>query len=54
MNQFFLAFITIRLLDVIDILLVAFLLYELYNLVKGSVALNIFSDRRHFLHLADH
>lgn len=42
MNNLLLAFITIRLLDVIDILLVAFLLYELYNLVKGSVALNIF------------
>jgi len=36
------AFINIRLLDVIDILLVSFLLYELYNLVKGSVTLNIF------------
>ncbi|MDP4266758.1 MAG: diadenylate cyclase CdaA [Bacteroidota bacterium] len=32
----------IRFLDVIDILLVAFLLYELYNLVKGTVAINIF------------
>ena len=34
-------FITFRLLDAIDILLVAFLLYELYNLVKGTAAINI-------------
>lgn len=37
-----LLFITIRLLDVIDILLVAFLMYQLYNLIRGSVAINIF------------
>lgn len=35
-------FITIRFLDVIDILLVAFLLYQLYMLIKGTVAFNIF------------
>jgi len=35
-------FITIRFLDVLDILLVAFLLYQLYMLIKGSVAFNIF------------
>lgn len=29
-------------LDLIDILLVAFLLYQLYRLVKGTVAINIF------------
>lgn len=34
-------FITFRLLDAIDILLVAFLLFELYNLVKGTAAINI-------------
>lgn len=34
--------INIRLTDIIDILLVAFLLYELYNLVKGTAAINIF------------
>ena len=34
-------FITFRLLDAIDILLVAFLLYELYSLVKGTPAINI-------------
>jgi diadenylate cyclase len=35
-------FISIRFLDIIDILLVAFLLYELYNLIKGTAAINIF------------
>lgn len=35
-------FIDIRLTDVIDILLVAFLLYEVYNLLKGTAAINIF------------
>jgi diadenylate cyclase len=35
-------FLHIRLLDVVDILLVAFILYELYNLLKGSVSINIF------------
>ncbi len=35
------AFITIRFLDIIDILLVTFLLYQLYRLLKGTVAFNI-------------
>jgi uncharacterized protein (TIGR00159 family) len=35
-------FITIKLVDVIDVLLVAFLLYEIYYLLKGTVAFNIF------------
>ncbi|MCD4664258.1 MAG: diadenylate cyclase CdaA [Bacteroidales bacterium] len=35
-------FIKINFLDVIDILMVAFLLYALYNLLKGTVAINIF------------
>jgi uncharacterized protein (TIGR00159 family) len=35
-------FLKIRFLDVIDILLVAFILYELYNLLKGSVSINMF------------
>lgn len=35
-------FITIRFLDVIDILLVAGLLYQMYRLIKGTVAFNIF------------
>lgn len=36
------AFINITFFDILDILLVAFLLYKVYMLIKGSVALNIF------------
>jgi len=35
-------FTKFRIIDGIDILLVAFLLYYLYRLVKGTVAINIF------------
>lgn len=35
-------FIHIRLLDVIDIILVALLLYQIYMLIRGTVAYNIF------------
>jgi len=35
-------FIQIRWIDIVDILLVAVLLYELYKLLKGTVAINIF------------
>ena len=34
-------FLNIRFLDVIDILLVALLAYEIYNLLKGTAAINI-------------
>ncbi len=34
-------FLDIRILDILDIVLVASLLYYLYNLVKGTVAINI-------------
>lgn len=34
--------LTIRLLDIIDILLMAFLLYQIYHLIKGTVAIYIF------------
>lgn len=34
-------FITIRFLDILDILFVALLLYQLYRLIKGTVAFNI-------------
>ena len=37
-----LGIIGIRWLDIIDILLVAFLIYQLYRLVKGTVAIKIF------------
>ena len=36
------AFISIRFLDILDILLVAFLLYQIYNLIRGTNAINIF------------
>ncbi len=35
-------FIDIRLLDILDILFVAVLLFELYRLLRGTVAINIF------------
>jgi len=35
-------FIQIRWIDIVDIFLVAVLLYELYKLLKGTVAINIF------------
>lgn len=34
-------FITLRFLDVIDILITAFLLYQFYKLLKGTIAINI-------------
>jgi uncharacterized protein (TIGR00159 family) len=37
-----LAFIKLGLFDLIDILLVAFLLYQVYLLIRGTVAINIF------------
>jgi uncharacterized protein (TIGR00159 family) len=36
------AFIHIRIIDVIDILLVAFLMYQVYMLIKGTIATYIF------------
>lgn len=36
-----LCFINLRLLDIIDILLLAVLLYQLYNFIKGTVAIHI-------------
>lgn len=41
LNLIITGFIDIRLADVIDILLVAFIFYELYNLLKGTAAINI-------------
>jgi diadenylate cyclase len=35
-------FINIRILDILDILLVALLMYQLYLLIRGTVAMNIF------------
>jgi uncharacterized protein (TIGR00159 family) len=36
------AFIHVRVIDIIDILLVAFLMYQVYNLIKGTIATYIF------------
>lgn len=41
-NLFIPLFISIRWIDVVDILLVATLIYQLYYIVKGTVAINIF------------
>ncbi len=35
-------FIHIRIIDIIDIFLVAFLLYQFYSLIRGTIAINIF------------
>lgn len=35
-------FITIRILDIFDIFLTAFLFYQVYRLIKGTIAINIF------------
>ncbi len=35
-------FITFRVLDFLDIFLVAFLLYQVYTLIRGTTAMNIF------------
>lgn len=42
-HHIMLAFINFRWLDAIDILLVSIILYQLYKLVKGTVAINIFT-----------
>lgn len=42
LNLMITGFIDIRLLDIIDIFLVALLLFELYRLLRGTVAINIF------------
>lgn len=39
---FSIGFLEIRLLDVLDVILVGILIYQLYRLVKGSLAFNIF------------
>lgn len=36
------AFISVRVTDIIDILLVAYLMYQIYVLIKGTAAFNIF------------
>jgi uncharacterized protein (TIGR00159 family) len=41
MESFDFSFLNLRLLDVIDILLVACIIYYIYNLIKGTIAVNI-------------
>ncbi|MBC35731.1 MAG: TIGR00159 family protein [Bacteroidetes bacterium] len=42
LQLFITGFIDIRILDIVDILLVALLLFEMYRLLRGTVAINIF------------
>lgn len=42
LNLYIQLFITLHWIDVVDILLVAVLIYQIYYLVKGTVAINIF------------
>lgn len=42
MDLFEIGFLSIRVIDIIDIAIVTFLLYKLYNLLRGGVAINIF------------
>lgn len=42
LSDLLLGFLTFRWLDALDILIVAVLLYQLYNLVRGTAAINIF------------
>jgi len=42
MELFHFGFLSVRLLDIIDILIVGFLLFKMYQLLKGGAAINIF------------
>ncbi|MFT6849429.1 MAG: diadenylate cyclase [Sphingobacteriales bacterium] len=42
MNIFDLGFIKLGVFDIIDIIVFAFIIYQVYNLIKGTIALNIF------------
>ncbi|MEO0310555.1 MAG: hypothetical protein RIQ89_212 [Bacteroidota bacterium] len=42
MDLFQIGFLSIRLIDLVDIFIVAYLLFRLYNLLRGGVAINIF------------
>ncbi len=42
MELFHFGFLSVRLLDILDILIVAFLLFKIYELLKGTSAMNIF------------
>lgn len=42
MELFHIGFLSVRLLDLLDILIVAFLIFKIYQLLKGGAAINIF------------
>lgn len=42
MELFHIGFLSVRLLDILDILIVAFLLFKIYELLKGGAAMSIF------------
>ena len=42
MEVFDLGLVKLGLFDVIDIVLVAFIIYQIYNLIRGTIAVNIF------------
>lgn len=42
MDIFHIGFMNIRLLDILDVLIVAFLLYKVYEMLKGGAAMSIF------------
>ncbi|WP_069659207.1 diadenylate cyclase CdaA [Arcticibacter eurypsychrophilus] len=41
MDRFDLSFLHLRFLDIVDIILVAIIIYYLYNLIRGTIAVNI-------------
>jgi diadenylate cyclase len=49
MQSFDFSFLKVTPFDVLDVLLVAFILYQLYNLIKGTIAANIFMGLYHYL-----
>jgi uncharacterized protein (TIGR00159 family) len=42
MQSLFLSFPKITFFDILDVVLVAFIIYQLYNLIRGTIAANIF------------
>ncbi|MBK8847880.1 MAG: TIGR00159 family protein [Bacteroidetes bacterium] len=43
MEIFKIGFLTVRLLDIIDIAIVGFILFKLYDLLKGGIGINLFA-----------
>ncbi|MCQ6960009.1 diadenylate cyclase CdaA [Mucilaginibacter aquariorum] len=42
MHSFDFSFLKLGVFDILDVLLVAFIIYQLYNLIRGTIAANIF------------